>query len=185
VTSLDDPLAIASLVSGRLTALGITHMLSGSTALVVYAEPRMSRDVDFVVDLGGFQVPRFVAAFAPDFYVDEAMVRDAVRRRDLFNIIHEESGWKVDLVVAKEDPYRQLELARRAPIRIGNADIPVVSREDLILTKLWSSKDSGSELQRRDVRNLIVAAESLYWAYLRRWAAHLGVADLLEEVRGG
>ena len=159
--SLDDPLAIASLVSRRLTDLGIAHMLSGSTALVVYAEPRMSRDVDFVVDLGAFQVPRFVAAFTQDFYVDEAMVRGAVQRRDLFNIIHDESGWKVDLVVAKEDPYRQL--SRRAPIRIGDTDIPVVSREDLILTKLWWSKDSGSELQRRDVRNLIVAAEVLDW----------------------
>ena len=91
----DDPLAVATLVSKRLTDLGVAHMLSGSTALVVYAEPRMSRDVDFVVDLGAFQVPRFVAAFAPDFYVDEPMVRDAVQRRDMFNIIHEQSGWKV------------------------------------------------------------------------------------------
>ena len=185
MASLDDPLAIASLVSRRLTDIGIAHMLSGSTALVVYAEPRMSRDVDFVVDLGGFQVPRFVTAFAHDFYVDEAMVRDAVHRRDLFNIIHEATGWKVDLVVAKEDPYRQLELSRRAPIRIGDTDIPVVSREDLILTKLWWSKDSGSELQRRDVRNLIVAADTLDWTYLRRWAAHLAVSDLLEEVARG
>lgn len=59
--TLDDPLAIAALVSSRLSAIGVTHMLSGSLALTVYAEPRMSRDLDFVVDLGGFQVPRFLA----------------------------------------------------------------------------------------------------------------------------
>lgn len=179
-----DPLALASLVSGRLTALGITHMLSGSTALLVYAEPRMSRDIDFVVDLGGFQVPRFVAAFEADFYVDDVMVREAVQARDMFNIIHEESGWKLDMIVAKDEPYRQLELSRRVEIAVGAAQIPVVSREDLILTKLWWSKDSGSELQRRDVTNLIATAIDLDRAYLARWAAHLGVSELLSEADG-
>ena len=180
-----DPLAVASLVSERLSALGITHMLSGSTALLVYAEPRMSRDVDFVVDLGAFQVPRFVAAFAPDFYVDDDMVRNAVRAKDMFNLIHEESGWKVDIVVAKDEPYRQLELSRRIGVRVGAIEIPVVSREDLILTKLWWSKDSGSELQRRDVVNLLATAGHLDWDYLERWAAHLGVAPLLSAVKRG
>jgi len=115
-------------------------MLSGSAALSVYAEPRMSRDLDFVVDLGGFQVPRFVQAFEKDFYLDEVVVREAVRARDLFNIVHEASGWKVDLVVTKDDPYRQLELSRRVIVDLAHAKVPVVSREDLILTKLWWSK---------------------------------------------
>jgi len=157
-------------------------MLSGSTALLVYAEPRMSRDIDFVVDLGGFQIPRFVAAFEADFYVDEVMVREAVGARDMFNIIHEDSGWKVDVVVAKEEPYRQLELSRRVPMQIGSTQIPVVSREDLILTKLWWSKESGSEMQRRDVKNLLAASVGLDRVYLARWAAHLGVTELLSEL---
>jgi len=179
--SPDDPLSIAVLVSARLTALGITHMLSGSAALSVHAEPRMSRDVDFVVDLGSFQVPRFVAAFSPDFYVDESVVREAVLARDFFNLVHEATGWKVDVVVAKEDSYRQLELARRIEARIGDAVVPVVSREDLILAKLWWSKDTASELQRRDVSNLIASAPTLDRPYLDRWAKHLGVdAQLIE-----
>jgi hypothetical protein len=176
----DDPIAIASLVSERLSAIGVTHMLSGSAALTVYAEPRMSRDLDFVVDLGAFQVPRFVAAFEADFYVDEVVVREAARARDFFNIVHEASGWKVDFVVAKEDVYRQLELSRRVAFTLGRTTVPVVSREDLILTKLWWSKDTGSELQRRDVRSLVETASSLDWAYLRRWSAHLGVEALLD-----
>jgi hypothetical protein len=139
-------------------------------------------DVDFVVDLGGFQVPRFVAAFSPDFYVDEVVVREAVSARDFFNLVHEESGWKVDVIVAKEDSYRQLELARRVQARIGDGIVPVVSREDLILAKLWWSKDTGSELQRRDVANLIASATTLDRPYLERWAKHLGVESQLVEV---
>lgn len=175
----DDPLGMAVAVSERLTSIGVTHMLSGSAALTVYAEPRMSRDLDFVVDLGAFQIPRFVQAFHGDFYVDDVAVRQAVQDRDLFNIVHEASGWKIDLVIAKEDAYRQLELSRRVEIDLGGVRIPVVSREDLILSKLWWSKDSGSELQRRDVQSLVESATELDWAYLERWASHLGVRGLL------
>ena len=114
--------------------------------------------------------------------MDEVVVREAVSARDFFNLVHEESGWKVDVIVAKEDSYRQLELARRVQARIGDGIVPVVSREDLILAKLWWSKDTGSELQRRDVANLIASATTLDRPYLERWAKHLGVESQLVEV---
>lgn len=66
---------------------------------------------------------------------------------------------------------------------LDGISVHVVSREDLVLTKLWWSLDSGSELQRRDVRSLLAGATDLDWTYLRRWAQHLGVAELLEAVR--
>jgi hypothetical protein len=50
----------------------------------------------------------------------------------------------------------------------------------LIISKLIWSKDSGSELQLRDVRSLL--DESVDRAYLEQWAADLGVADLLRKV---
>jgi hypothetical protein len=56
----------------------------------------------------------------------------------------------------------------------------IVSREDLILSKLVWAKDSGSELQRRDVRTLL--DESMDRVYLKHWAARLGVADALGEM---
>ena len=50
----------------------------------------------------------------------------------------------------------------------------------LILSKLVWSRDSGSELQRRDVRALLDTGPDQ--AYLRRWAPTLGVTDLLAEL---
>jgi len=54
----------------------------------------------------------------------------------------------------------------------------LVSREDLILSKLAWSKEGESELQRRDVRNLLSGEVDL--AYLRQCAPALNVDDLLE-----
>lgn len=53
--------------------------------------------------------------------------------------------------------------------------------EDLVLSKLVWAKDSRSELQLCDVRNLLV--ESCGTAYLAPWARRLGVLELLEECR--
>ena len=55
----------------------------------------------------------------------------------------------------------------------------ITSREDLILSKLVWARDSGSEMQLRDVRTLI--DESVDWSYLKNWAAKLGVAAKLSE----
>jgi hypothetical protein len=55
-----------------------------------------------------------------------------------------------------------------------------VSREDLILSKLLWARESGSEMQRRDIRLLLDGDLDL--DYLERWAKDLGVTGLLEEL---
>ena len=87
---------------------------------------------------------------------------------------------KLDFIVCKRSEYRQLEFSRRQRATISGVHLWIVSREDLILSKLVWSKDSGSELQRRDARSLFTA--SVDRAYLEKWATDLGVADLLQQV---
>ena len=53
------------------------------------------------------------------------------------------------------------------------------SGEDLILSKLAWAKDTESELQMRDVRNLM--SSEVDTGYLRQWAPKLGVSELLED----
>lgn len=180
---MDEQTAFLLLVTERLDALGVVYMLSGSVALNVYAEPRMTRDIDIVVDMIRAHVDPFVAAFDEDCYVDREMVRDAVARRDMFNIIHEEWVMKADFIVRKSTPYRIRELQRRRVIRIEDREVAVVSPEDLLLSKLvWGR--SGSELQRRDVDKLVRHVPSLDWAYVERWAPELRVDAVVRELRG-
>jgi hypothetical protein len=97
----------------------------------------------------------------------------------MFNLMHFATSIKVDLIVRKGTEYRQMEFARSQPVQMHGVKTWIVSREDLILSKLVWAKDSGSELQRRDVRTLL--DDSMDRAYLGHWAAKLDVAeDLLE-----
>jgi hypothetical protein len=173
-------LDVLGLVSDRLSATGLSFMLTGSFALAYYATPRMTRGLDIVVVLIEPDVEPLVIAFAPDLYIDADAARAAVQSERLFNLMHLESGVKVDLIVRKSSEYRWVEFARRQPVAIAGVRTWVVSREDLILSKLAWALDSGSELQRRDIRQLLV--ENVDLDYVRRWAPGLGVTALLDEL---
>ena len=178
---MSDELEVLRVVSERLESLGLRYMLTGSFAMAFYATPRMTRDLDIVVELDREDVEPVVAAFSPDFYVDEEAARDAVRQARLFNLMHLGSGMKVDFIVRKDDPYRRLEFDRRRRIAVAGFHSWVVSREDLILSKLVWAKLASSELQRRDVRALW--AEDLDQEYLCQWARALTVTDELANIR--
>lgn len=169
-------------VCSRLDSLGIAYMLTGSMAMSYYAQPRMTRDIDFVIEVQPSDADKLVAAFEPDYYVPREALERAIVTRGIFNLLHLDSVIKVDLVVRKEDPYRRLEFQRRALIDIAGFSAWIVSKEDLILSKLVWAQGSDSELQRRDIANLLSTTADL--AYLRQWAVALDVGDLLEDLLG-
>lgn len=180
---MDELFEFMALIAERLGRADIPYMLSGSVALSLYAEPRMTRDVDFVIDIEEAQVDEFVQLFEADCYIDRESVLEAARTRGMFNIIHEAWIIKADFVVRKDQPYRKTEFDRRRTMSIGGKAFSVVTAEDLLLSKLLWAKTSQSNLQLGDVRNLILSEKALDWPYIERWAQKLGVVDLLNQVR--
>lgn len=158
-------------------------MLTGSMAMNYYAQPRMTRDIDLVVEIATDQTDAFVALFEKEYYVDRRVVAKATAQRSMFNLIHNDTILKLDCIVLKNDKYRQEEFARRKRITLGNFQTWIVSREDLILSKLYWARHSKSELQLRDVKNLL--APDCDVSYLQSRAEQLGVKSLLLEVMGG
>lgn len=180
---MSDELNILKSVTGRLEAAGIPYMVTGSMATNFYAVPRMTRDIDLVIELGEAEVERVVGLFQNEYYIDSEMVRQAVRQRSMFNMIHHDLVVKVDCVVRKDSEYRREEFSRRRIVSIEGLPISLVSPEDLILSKLEWAKESRSQMQLNDVRNLLGSVEDLDRAYLNRWADRLGLAELYREVQ--
>ena len=79
-----------------------------------------------------------------------------------------------------QDFFAILKDADPAILVLDDFRTTIISREDLILSKLEWAKDSGSEMQLRDVRNLLAANCDL--DYLRRWAKDLSVKETLESL---
>jgi hypothetical protein len=171
-------LDVLGLVSDRLSAANVPFMLTGSFALAFYATPRMTRDLDIVVALDERKIESLVAAFASDFYIDADAARVAVLTERRFNLMHLESGVKVDFIVRKSAQYRQVEFERRRSVAVAGIRTWVVSCEDLILSKLVWALESNSELQRRDIQQLLSGSVDL--DYIRNWAQQLKVTTLLD-----
>ncbi len=171
-------------IAGRLDSAEIPYMMTGSIALALYARPRMTRDIDLVIECHPRDSEIIVRLFEPDCYVDAESVRDAVANRTMFNIIHNEWIIKADFIVRKENEYRELEFSRRRQFRIDGKPIWVVAPEDLVLSKLYWSKDSSSDIQRDDVRSIVQSVQDLDWVYVEKWAVNLEVQELLAEVKG-
>jgi hypothetical protein len=166
-------------VSHRLERAKIPYMLTGSMAMNYYAEPRMTRDIDVVLALRPQDTALIMTTFTPDYYVSEKAVGDSIAHESIFNLIHQESVIKVDCIARKNTEYRKLEFDRRKQIKIQDFNTYIVSKEDLIISKLLWAKDSCSELQLRDVGKLLATGYDK--AYLAQWTKKLGVDTLLEE----
>jgi hypothetical protein len=169
-------------ISHRFEQASIPYMLTGSMAMNYYAQPRMSRDIDVVIAIGPEDVGRVVALFRPDYYLSEESIRESLVHESVFNLIHQESVIKVDCIIRKKSEYRLVEFERRQMISILDFTTFIVSKEDLIISKLFWAKDSHSEVQLRDVKNLLATGYDA--AYLRRWTRELGLDTLLEECLG-
>ena len=152
---LPDQLSILKLVTARLDVAGIGHMITGSIAAGHYAQPRMTRDLDLVVELEPADAERLVALFGDQFECDLHTIRAAITRRMFLNLIHTEAIVRVAVVVRKNTPYRFEEFGRRRRVDIDGQAMWIVSAEDLLLSKLLWAKDSCSELQLRNVRQLL------------------------------
>ena len=158
-------------------------MVTGAMAMAIYSIPRMTRDIDLIIDILPANVEKLVQLFADDCYIDEESVRDAVCERDMFNIIHNQWIVKADFIIRKDEVYRLKKFTRRQKVNIEGTDIFVVTPEDLILLKLVWSKDFQSALQLRDVRQMLDDILTLDLKYVEQWAITLGVEKLLKKVK--
>lgn len=164
-------------VIARLDRAAIAYMLTGSVAMSVYAEPRMTRDIDIVVELAAGDAHRVVELFSPEYYVSDEAVRAAIVARSLFNIFNLSKLIKVDLIVRNDEEFQRHEFARRQRHELGGSSAWVISKEDLILSKLVWAAPTGSTFQLRDVRKLLASGADE--AYLHHWSVRLGVDVLL------
>jgi hypothetical protein len=176
---MQNELDIVRDVSLRLEQGSLAYMLTGSMAMNYYAQPRMTRDIDLVVALTPQDIDKVVRLFTPDYYVSRDAVSSSIAHESLFNLVHQESVIKVDCIIRKNTPYRRAEFERRQRITIEDFSTWIVSKEDLIISKLWWAKDSHSEQQLRDVKNL--ASTGCDRAYIERWTRDLELNTLWQE----
>jgi len=183
---MPEALGVALRVVDVLEELGIGYHLGGSYASSLHGFPRQTQDIDVVVELEEGLASEFASRLEGDFYVDEITIGRAIRNKGSFNILHLNSGIKVDLFILADDAFdhqeferHRLELIQAEPER----RVFVKSPEDIVLRKLHWFRLGGevSDRQWTDILGVIrTQGDRLDAEYLEHWASHLGLTDLLE-----
>lgn len=171
-------------VARALESVPVAYAVGGSVASTRHGEPRMTNDVDVLVDLKAAEIDAFRAAFGPEWYVPESALHEAVQAAGSFNVIHFEWMDKVDFFVAGTGCLQREALARSSRVRIADVGVAFYSAEDIVLQKLDWLRRSGGVLdgQRRDVIGVLKASrEVLDVEYLKRMAGELGITELLAQ----
>jgi hypothetical protein len=169
-------------VVGVLRRLGIRFHLTGGITAVAYGEPRMTQDLDFVIDAAATTRNRdelLAALTEAGFYFEPSTARAAIEGKRMFQILDIEEALKLDLYLENSIP-GELDRSVMAEVLPG-LTLPIAARSDAALSKLiWASK--GSHKSRRDLRRILERATSEETTVVRRAAAERNLQSLLEEI---
>ncbi len=179
---MSEELDVLKQVTGRLNKAGISYLISGSIAANYYTTPRMTRDIDIVIELTVGQIKNFVREFKKDFYLDESVIKEEVSRKGMFNLIHKQYAFKVDFIIHKNTAFQASSFQRKKEVTIGDFRLFLISLEDLIVAKLLWAKDSFSELQLNDIRNLLESSPKIDQRYIKEWVKELGLRKIYAKV---
>lgn len=171
------PLEVLRDVAIRLDKENIPYFLVGSLASMYYGRPRFTKDVDLVVQLPPSVVQKFTQIFPiEDYYCPPIEVlKDEVVRRGSFNLIHQQSGIKIDMVLYKSTEYHQSEFSRRSEVEIlPQFKVYIAAPENIILKKLDYYREGGTEKHLTDIREILAGSE-VDDKYLQTWIEKLGL----------
>lgn len=168
-------------VCNKLDEHGINYMVSGSIALNIYAIPRLTRDVDIVIELTENKIDEFTSLF-PNAYYDKNTIKEELRRKGMFNVIDHSTGFKIDFIIRKETEYHNNEFKRRKKVYEFDTELWVVDINDLIIAKIIWIQEFQSDRQIFDIENLLLnPLKDL--DYIRYWCKRLNLKtyDLIDD----
>lgn len=153
----------------------IPYMVVGSIASMVYGEPRMTHDLDLVVDI----LPKDAAKFETLFPLEEfycpplEVLSSEIIHRGQFNLMHHDSGLKIDIMIRKTSNHSIEEFNRKRQVPFWKGVyVCLASPEDIILKKLVFYREGGSEKHLKDIRG-IMAETRLDETYIQEWIREL------------
>jgi len=168
-----------------LREVGAPHMVVGGYAANRYGITRLTKDIDFLIDMTDEDLRRLLGLLPHDVRLDPQANFETVtgKLRRIFHVA--DSPFIAEFFEADpSDDFDKMRLKRRIEARLVDEPTWVATAEDTLIVKLrWAL------LRRRakdidDARNIIaVSGDHLDWPYIHEWTDRHGTRQLLEELR--
>ena len=146
----------------RLNKLSIPYMITGAVASIIYGEPRLTNDIDLVINMDPDEVESFSSAFPiDDFYCPpQEVIRLEIARsqRGHFNLIHHATGFKADIYASGRDELHYWGLKNRKSVDVEGEKFWLAPIEYVILRKLEYYREGESEKHLRDISAILAVS---------------------------
>lgn len=166
------PLALLADFAALMRAHRLRWYIFGAQAAVAYGRPRMTADVDVTVDPGRTSTLTLVDALAGagfDLRID--LGEDFLREARLLPLVHRATAMPVDVMLASTSLHSEF-LARSRLVTIGSVRVPMISPEDLLVTKILAGRPKDLE----DSRGVLLEQRDLDLDHVRALLGELGEA---------
>jgi predicted nucleotidyltransferase len=135
----------------------------GGQAVLVYGRPRLTADVDVVIEPAGAGADGLASALAPyGFALRFPLSPDQLRDARLLPMVHAPCEMPVDVVIAAPGLDEEL-LGRAELVDVGGVFAPVISVEDLVALKVVAGRRKDLE----DIRGILAVQPRIDLARVR------------------
>lgn len=147
MSALDDVLAA---VTEAMRQLGARWYLFGAQAATVWGRPRLTADVDITAQIRTDQMDEFLEAMKRQGFTSRFDDPEFVNTTRVVPFVHQRTGVPLDVVLAGPGLEEEF-LDRAVTVPVEGAAVPVISPEDLVVTKVLAGRPKDIE----DVRGVL------------------------------
>ncbi|MBF0314775.1 MAG: hypothetical protein HQK52_15245 [Oligoflexia bacterium] len=172
----------------RLNSAQIHYVVTGSVAAIAYGEPRVTHDIDLVVDCDQAQVQKIVEAFPiEEFYCPpmETLIIEIKRKeRGHFNLIHLDTGFKADIYLVGDQDFLVWALDNAQTIDFLNSKMKVAPVEYVIVKKLEYYREGRSQKHLSDIKNMLnISQEEIDFTKLQYFISQFGLESIFKKAQ--
>ena len=154
-------------IGASLEARKIPYMIIGGQAVLLYGEPRLTRDIDVTVGVDVSRLPdllRVVEDIGLTALPDD--VDTFVGQTMVLPVRHEKTGIRVDFIFSFT-PYEIEAIARAHKVELAGREVAFASVEDLVIHKIFAGRPRDLE----DVRSVLLRNRNVDVEYIEKWLA--------------
>jgi predicted nucleotidyltransferase len=154
-------------IAAELARRRIPYMIIGGQAVLLYGEPRLTKDIDVTLGLGVDELPKIkLAVKAIGLSVEAEDADSFVKETMVLPTSEKTSGIRVDFIFSFS-PFERQAVARAKVVTFDQTPVRFASLEDLVIHKLVAGRPRDIE----DVKAVLLKNPGYDRDYIKRWLA--------------
>jgi sugar-specific transcriptional regulator TrmB len=152
-------------IAFQLKRASIPYMVIGGQAVLVYGEPRLTRDIDITMGIGVDELDRvkkIITIIGLKSLVEKE--KEFVERNMVLPTIEKKSGIRVDFIFSFS-PYERQAIERAKGVKLGRSLVRFASLEDVVIHKVIAGRARDFE----DVTSILSKNPKYDSVYIKKW----------------